>query len=92
MLPEISRRKATFFQKPIMLTQYTIKDGTLYHRLDGPAIMYDQPCEYSNEWWINGYWVDRKIELWALERNIDLDNLSDMDKAVIALEWGNFNE
>jgi hypothetical protein len=56
------------------------------HRLDGPAIL---SCGYGY-WFINGNDVTKKINKWAKERDIDLNNLSDLEKSVIALEWGNY--
>jgi hypothetical protein len=58
------------------------------HRLDGPAIVYKSK---GIEWYINGRHVTTSINKWAKERDIDLSNLSDMDKAVIALEWSNYS-
>jgi hypothetical protein len=60
----------------------------ILHRLDGPAEIWH---DGHVEWWINGYHVTKIIHQWANERDIDLNNLSDIDKAVIALEWGNYN-
>lgn len=54
------------------------------HRLDGPYAY--------GEWYINGYNVTDKIKEWAKERNINLDNLTDIDKAAIALEWRHYDE
>jgi hypothetical protein len=59
-----------------------------YHRLDGPAVELSARYGYRPQWWINGYLVDNEIHEWAKERDIDLNNLSDLDKAIIALEWG----
>jgi hypothetical protein len=56
------------------------------HRLDGPAITWDG----GETWAINGCKVDIEINKWAKERDIDLNNLSDLEKSVIALEWGNY--
>jgi hypothetical protein len=59
------------------------------HRLDGPA---DINFSVNRTlWYINGYPCDEEIRKWAKERDIDLNNLSDLDKAVIALEWSNYN-
>jgi hypothetical protein len=57
------------------------------HRLDGPAFTWG---DYS-EWWINGHHVTAKMIKWAKERDIDLNNLTDLDKAVIMMEWSNYN-
>jgi hypothetical protein len=60
------------------------------HRLDGPATIWNLTPPIK-EWWINGFRVNEQIQEWANERDIDLNNLSDIDKAAIALEWGNYN-
>ena len=59
------------------------------NRLDGPAIIRpnDKP-----EWWFNGVNVNDKITLWAEENDIDLDNLTEVDKALIKLVWGDFGK
>lgn len=61
-----------------------------YHRLDGPAII----DRYDNnlEWYINNCEVTDLIKKWANEKNIDLENLSDMDKFIIKLEWADFGK
>ena len=57
------------------------------HRLDGPATIN----RIGNKiWFINGFDVNNKITKWAKERDIDLDNLSEEDKMIIQLEWGNY--
>lgn len=57
------------------------------HRLDGPAII----GRTLKEWWINDYHADRVIKPWAKEMNIDLDNLSEEDKILIAMVWGDYD-
>jgi hypothetical protein len=59
------------------------------HRLDGPAVI--NKIHEVREWWINDYEVTDEIHKWAEERNIDLENLSELDKAVIVLEWSNYS-
>ena len=66
-------------------------DGTKYwffhgerHRLDGPAVMRSTG---KTKWYINDYNVTEKITQWAEENDIDLDNLSEVDKALIKLIW-----
>jgi hypothetical protein len=61
------------------------------HCLDAPAVTFDDSIGMDDQWWINGHCVTVKLRRWAKERDIDLDNLSDLDKAVIALEWGNYS-
>jgi hypothetical protein len=86
--------------------QWENEDGNP-HRLDGPAVIFtNHEVERVNNllygfrnyrvgqghWCINGYFITEHITEWAEERNIDLDNLSDIDKAAIVLEWGNYKE
>ena len=58
-----------------------------YNRIDGPAVTYKNGVV---EWWINGYEVTYKIVSWAHENDIDLNNLSDDDKVLIKLTWGDY--
>ena len=60
-----------------------------YHRLDGPAYIW---VNSTPEWWFNGYYVDDMIKSWAEENDIDLDNLTEVDKALIKLVWGDFGK
>ncbi len=69
-------------------TREWYKDGEL-HRIDGPAIILNNGRSF---WHIHGHSVDKKIRKWAKVRNIDLDNLTEMDKMIIELEWGNYHE
>jgi hypothetical protein len=57
------------------------------HRLDGPAIL---KMNGEISWYINGYFATDRLTKWADERNIDLENLTDEDKAIIIMEWSNF--
>lgn len=61
----------------------------LRHRLDGPA-MADK--NGKGLWYINGFNVDGLIRSWANEMNIDLDNLAEEDKTMIAIKWGNYDD
>lgn len=65
--------------------QMYVFNGKL-HRLDGPAHVRHE----LKEWWINGRWVHLKIHAWAEEMGIDLDNLTDHDKTIIAMVWGEY--
>ena len=71
-------------------------DGTQYwyingkpHREDGPAVIFPDGEQY---WHINGHEITDKIKKWAKDRDINLDNLTEMDKMVIKLEWGNYGK
>ena len=59
------------------------------HRLDGPAMILDNG---KTKWWINDYNVTEKITQWAEENDIDLDNLSEVDKALIKLIWVDYGK
>ena len=63
------------------------KNGDL-HRLDGPAVILD---DGSHTWFINGYNVSTQIRKWAKENNIDLNNLTDVDKALIKIVWADYD-
>jgi hypothetical protein len=63
------------------------------HRLDGPAIVWNEEYDRNfDQWWINGLEVTDEIYEWASERDIDLNNLTEEDKIVIALEWSGYKE
>ena len=57
------------------------------HRLDGPAVIYDNG---SHTWFINNFHITDKISQWAKENDIDLDNLSEVDKALIKIVWSGY--
>ena len=59
------------------------------HRLDGPAIVRNDGLY---QWWVNGKHVSQKMYDWAKDRDIDLMNLTDEDKMIIQLEWGNYEK
>ena len=60
-----------------------------YHRLDGPAT---EMVDGTKEWWINGLYVGMVLIPWAKENEIDLDNLTDVDKALIKLVWADYGK
>ena len=59
------------------------------HREDGPAVISTNGRQY---WYINGYHITDEIHKWAKDRDIDLGNLSEMDKMIISMEWGNYGK
>ncbi len=59
------------------------------HRLDGPAAIY---VGGNTHWYINDYPVTPQISQWAEENNIDLDNLTEVDKALIKLIWVDYGK
>ena len=58
------------------------------HRLDGPAYLCYNGEKY---WFINECNVTDEITKWAIHNNIDLDNLTDVDKLLIKLTWADYN-
>ena len=60
-----------------------------FHRLDGPAIEWN---DGSCEWWINEHMVTKEITTWAKENDIDIDNLTDVDKALIKIVWADYGQ
>ena len=54
------------------------------HRLDGPAVLWDNG---DTNWFINNYDVTKEITKWAKENDIDLENLTEVDKTLIKLTW-----
>ena len=63
-------------------------DGKL-HRLDGPAIIWDDD---NKEWWVNDIEITDEIIQWAQENDIDLDNLTGVDKALIKIVWADYGK
>jgi hypothetical protein len=54
-----------------------------HHREDGPAIIYP---DGTQQWHLNGKDITKEVNYWANERNIDLNDMSDMDKMVLKIE------
>ena len=54
-----------------------------YHREDGPAIIKSDGRQY---WYLNGNDISDDVNDWANERNIDLNNMSEVDKLVLKIE------
>ena len=67
-------------------------NGWEWHRLDGPAFIPFDKDDFVLEsaWYINDYDVTDEIIVWASENSIDLDNLSEVDKALIKLTWADY--
>ena len=59
------------------------------HRLDGPAVIFPEGIK---EWNINGLNATDIITDWANENDIDLDNLSEVDKALIKIVWADYGK
>ena len=53
------------------------------HREDGPAVIYSNGTQY---WYLNGKHITDNVIDWANERNIDLNNMSEVDKMVLKIE------
>ena len=59
------------------------------HRLNGPSIEIPNGKKF---WFINNHNVTYEITTWAKENDIDLDNLTDVDKALIKLVWADYGQ
>ena len=59
------------------------------HREDGPAVIYPNGGKY---WYINDHDITDEIRKWAKNRDIDLNNLTEMDKMIISFEWGDYGK
>ena len=59
------------------------------HRLDGPAYLCYNGEKY---WFINECNVTDEITKWAKDNNIDLDNLTEVDKALIKIVWADYGK
>ena len=69
-------------------SQYWYIHGKLHH-LYGPAFVRS---DGHFEWCIHDNDVTKQIQKWAKERDIDLNNLTDEDKMIIMIEWGNYGK
>jgi len=54
------------------------------HRLDGPAIIRKNG---ETEWYIQGLDITYLIKEWAIQHKIDLNHLTEVDKALIKITW-----
>ena len=61
-----------------------------YHRLDGPAIVRGD--DGPSGWYINDCHVTDLITTWSKENDIDLNNSSEDDKALIKLIWADYGK
>ena len=59
------------------------------HRLNGPAIV---SSDGVHRWWINGLYVGMVLIPWTKENNIDLENLTEVDKALIKITWADYGK
>ena len=95
-------KKVNFIKENCYIKAYNSNNEIIYssdpescdwHRLDGPAHIkfYDDGSIATYDWYINDYYLTHKIEKWAKENDIDLDNLSEVDKALIKLTWADYN-
>jgi hypothetical protein len=58
------------------------KNGKL-HREDGPAYINPDGTQY---WYINDNNITNDITIWAKDRDIDLNNMTDDDKIILKIE------
>ena len=63
------------------------KNGHMMHRLDGPAVI---PDNGKPKWFVNNYPASNEVERFAKEMFIDLENLTEEDKTLIAIKFANF--
>ena len=59
------------------------------HRLDGPAIIW---ADGVKEWCVNDIEITEEITKWAKELSIDIDNLSEVDIALIKIVWADYGK
>ena len=69
-------------------SQFWYINGKL-HREDGPAAIYPNGTQC---WYINGYDITDEIHKWTKDRDLDLNNLTEIDKMIIEFEWGNYGK
>ena len=62
------------------------------HRLDGPAIYYKSEFSRTKEWYFNGIIATMNFLSWAFKNDIDLNNLTETDKALIKLVWADYGK
>ena len=60
-----------------------------FHNVNGPAIIYSTGVV---KWYINGKNITNEIIQWAEENSIDLNNITEVDKALIKLIWGDYGQ
>jgi len=75
----------------VSFSKTSTQDYNYYHRLNGPALI-PKKLKYKTQWWINNNMVTDEINDWASKCNIDLDNLSNEDKAYIKLIWSDYGK
>ena len=46
----------------------------------------------DSSWYINSHRVTAQITKWAKDNGIDLDNLTEVDKALIKLVWSDYGK
>lgn len=65
---------------------YSWYRNNLLHRLDGPARkFFDIYGKVSYEWYINGLHL-RKMNKWAQDAGMDVENLTENDKILISIK------
>lgn len=71
----------------IPVDEYYDDDHRL-HRLDGPAVIWDDD---EHDWYVHNFNITSIIILWAIDMSIDLKNLSNDDKILIAMKWSDYD-
>jgi len=74
---------AAYYKHNNKIHQYWYSYGKI-HRFDGPAVIKTND---TPRWWINNFDVTLKITKWAIDNEIDLDNLSEVDIALIKITF-----
>ena len=60
-----------------------------FHNVNGPAIIYSTGVV---KWYIKGKNITNEIIQWAEENSIDLNNITNEDKLLIKLIWGDYGQ
>lgn len=83
-LIERTRKNTSFPCEVYYSGEYAIVgDDWEWHREDGPCFF----APTYNVWFRNGKSIQKELEEWAREMDIDLNNLDETDLALIKLKW-----
>ena len=85
--PSYIRDHTIEFGKMMNISNSHVK--VVRHRLDGPAVLRKSG---DTIWFINGKYANHLITEWAKENDIELDNLSEVDKALIKIVWADYGK
>lgn len=83
----------TRFDGPAIFLKYSIEISSLFWQHSfGDTIDYRVKNGILYAWVINGHMCTSYIEEWAMERGIDLNNMSEEDKFFLHFEWAKFGK